>query len=468
MTVVTQLRDAGRLLLDLGLAGRARAVFDRLLELGPEDREAQIGIAECLLLQGEAGDALAILQNLDDDDPTVLRARSTAALEAGDGGAARAALERLQTFTDQAVDPLMLAFSAFLEGDVDLCRAHVETALGQEPKRLAALEWSRRLESLGTSHALLVDLARHHLGRGATMAALDVLDDAANAGDSAGYRTIKAKALILSADFDSALGHLKESIGAYPDDPDLRSELGAVLLILGRTDEAGAELDQVLVGHDPPQSALVRRGQVAVLAEDAEMATRLGDMARSNDPTDPEAWLVSAQAAFLRGHRADGRLLADHAVALNPTDPTNWAETARLIRASDQALADRYAQRALAAVGSNEALEPTPMRAIDAELNHLEGILDGRPEFGHAYADRTLIYEHLAEFERALAFQEAAWRQSPELAADPDSHVQRGMLLAAAGAAIGAAASFGRALTIDSGHGVASEALGALEVLTNG
>lgn len=246
----------------LGLSEKARGDLTQYLERMPGDETARRLLAAVLLRLGDPRQALELLQPLPDDphavsDVRLLTLLADAHTQLGQHATAAALLERLIELGGQQPALFAQLGQARLQsGQGDAALAALSAAWAQSGEArdgllLASLQLGagRPAEALRTLDAVAVRAPDHavvlHLRGGARLAR----------GDTAGARADFERALQLApgllmaavnlARLDAVEGRpadgirrLEQLISANPRDAGLRTDLGRLLLGIGRTDEA--------------------------------------------------------------------------------------------------------------------------------------------------------------------------------------------------------------------------------------
>jgi len=197
------------------------------------------------------------------------------------------------------------------------------------------------------------------------------------------WRAVAAKSIAAYKQGDFAAAF--ESIKGVPDsiaDPSFFTYRAALLLAVGRNDEAGKDIERALSLRANDSAALALQAIIAVAQNDKEKALEAGQKAVTADPKSSSALIAlsyAQQASFnLEGARAS----LQQAVAVNPNDALAWARLAELhMSFADLDDALKAAQKAV---------------AIDPNLSRTQTVL------GFAYLTQVKTTESKKAFERAI------------------------------------------------------------------
>ena len=333
------LLDAGRLALAKADWARARACFERALDL-TESAEALAGLSEAVHFQGEYDRAIE------------LKERAFALYRRRGNRAEAAELARWLAFLHGAVHGNMAAANGWmaraeslLEG-VEECDAHGWLTLDRAPwttdpsereaLATAALAIARRFNDMELEFAALALLGDAYVHSGRVEEGMTLLDEAMAAvtgGEVVGVATVGEiycrllGACERAADFRRA----EQWMGAAADyvvwgdfvPPTCRLHYGGILIATGRWSEAEAELLAAIRTFEAGyramrQSPRVRLAELRVLQGRFEEAERLLEGSESH----PVARRLRATVALARGDVALAEELARMGLELtDPSDP---------------------------------------------------------------------------------------------------------------------------------------------------
>lgn len=310
------------------------------------------------------------------------------------------------------------------------------------PQRRAAQRPAQRKADGGRVETLLAE-GKAALERGDEAAARSAFERALAAEpDNVAAHTYLGVLDDRAGDLDSAEKHFSAAAIAAPFLPSARNNHGAVLLRLGRKQQAAAQFE-VSLKLDPRQpSALVNLAQIhfdAGSAEDLRVALDLFERARTIAP-DAEvarAVLVTALRLGDKGRAATAyRVYAEQLkVAASGTPPTAAARTELARALLEAGLADEAVEESSAAV----ALDPSNVEAV-VTLGRAHLARKDIPAAGRALEsavarglDRAPVYAALADvYEAGGYFENAIPAMRLAIARDPTNeeyYLRYGMLL---------------------------------------
>ena len=176
-----------------------------------------------------------------------------------------------------------------------------------------------------------------------------------------------------------------ESIKGVPDtiaDPSFFTYRAALLLAVGRNDEAGRDIERALSLRADDSAALALQAIIAVAQNDKEKALESGQKAVTADPKSSSALIALSYAQQANFNLEGARASLKQAVEINPNDALAWARLAEL----HMSFADL-----------DDALEAAQKAAaIDPNLSRTQTVL------GFAYLTQVKTTESKQAFERAI------------------------------------------------------------------
>ncbi|MGZ8478508.1 MAG: tetratricopeptide repeat protein, partial [Candidatus Binatia bacterium] len=176
-----------------------------------------------------------------------------------------------------------------------------------------------------------------------------------------------------------------ESIKAVPDsiaDPSFFSYRAALLLAVGRSDEARRDVERALSLRANDSAALALQAIIAVTQNDKDKALDAGQKAVTANPNSSAALIALSYAQQAQFDLTGARASLQQAVAVSPNDALAWARLAEL----HMSFADL-----------NDALEAAQKAtAIDPNLSRTQTVL------GFAYLTQVKTAESKKAFERAI------------------------------------------------------------------
>ena len=181
-----------------------------------------------------------------------------------------------------------------------------------------------------------------------------------------------------------------ESIKGVPDtvaDPSFFSYRAALLLAVGRSDEASRDVERALRLRANDSAALALQAIIAVAQNDKDKALEAGQKAVTANPKSSAALIALSYAQQAQFDLTGARASLQQAVAASPNDALAWARLAEL----HMSFADL-----------DDALEAAQKAAaIDSSLSRTQTVL------GFAYLTQVKTTESKKAFERAIELDQA-------------------------------------------------------------
>jgi putative PEP-CTERM system TPR-repeat lipoprotein len=301
---------------DLAFAARdhagAERIFRRILELRKDDLaalNARLGIARSQIAEGRLEDAIALLNEIlrtAPGDPATNYMRALAAYQLKDYEAARNHAELALRVAEGHPPSLFIAGAAnYALGRYDTALIHLKTYLEKLPGNTAA----RRL------------MAAAQMRLGQAESAVGTLRPVV---EQLGTEDLQLLAMIGAAsaqagDFRSASRYLGRAVAQDPNNPALRSRLGAAQVALGEIAEGLAELEKA-ANLDPEGKADVALIIAHLRLRDYDKAIEAAKRLQEKRPTDPNGFTLAGTAELARGQRETARALYRKALELRPDD----------------------------------------------------------------------------------------------------------------------------------------------------
>ena len=304
-------------LVALGRHAEARAAFERARELGAR-ANADAGIAQTLLGEGDAEGAVAILEPLSAElrHPHVYRLLGRAYRALGRDDAARIALARGRKGTPlQWRDPLQEQKWGYLASYGGRL-VHAESLLRTE-RFAEAIEVLEPMRGGGVDDAaVLAHLSLAYGRSGQLDRAFETLREGfADAPDHFRYHNAIANLHYEQDDAERAIAHLRRSVEIAPEQTWPYERLGALLMQQEHYDDALAALDKALdYGIEEPEKLLYTTALLEGMAERWEPA--IARLQRA----------VGLHAAFTKAYVALGRSLAETGRFKEAREALAWAE----------------------------------------------------------------------------------------------------------------------------------------------
>jgi len=285
----------GVLLLRAGRANEARASFEKAVGLGAGYPAARLGIAQAMLAQGEAKEALAILKVL----------RQAAPEDRG------------------VLSGLARAYSML--GDVEAAREAAEHSRGTSMTLPDRDSVRTRVNSLGISAQARMERARTAMAEGRHEDAVAILQQIVGTfPDSADAHSLLGRELIASGHADAALASLRRAIELDPRQPFPRIDLAHALLKDGMLDEAIVHLR--VADEQAPHIGKAQTLLAIALAEKGllEEAVPHFERAASLDALTVVEWRQYALALGRLERWEEAVKVYWTAVGLDTTDAATW------------------------------------------------------------------------------------------------------------------------------------------------
>ncbi len=436
--------------LALGNLNQAEQHLLALLNERPQDSTGLRLLAETRRRQGQPGDALAALRQIQgaDDDSSLLALRGMLHLEAGQLAESIQFLEQALQTVPEAGLRLQLARAYIAANRREDAVALFEGTLGAETQ-----------QAVDTAAGLIAQARDVQSLEEARAAALDLVAKTPNDA-----QTLTGAALFLHAlgDEDDARELLSRAASADPAFAASNLILAGLALSDGDTERARG-LYQAIVERSPGEfRAWLGLAQIAAAAEARDEARRFARSAAEAAPRALPPQLFLARLALASGESAAARSAVDAALEIDGANPD------ALTLAGMLALQQGQVDSALAQL--QRAAEAEPRRAdrwhilgraqrTAEDLRAAQGSLQRAVEL---VPGNAAFRSDLARVELGLGNTEAAVRLARGLQTDfpsnPDGYLLEGNILAAAGDHFRAAALFDRAYELGPAFEIAAAA----------
>lgn len=291
--------------------------FQSIVELDPNNVDAQGNLGVLLFFSGDSADAVPHLQSAVKLQPGLWKIQALLGLAEGrlnDASASRADLEAAfphlteEKFQLDVGKALIDNYTA--TGDLDKAAATVSALLAARPTDVALLYMSYRLYS---------DLA----GR-------SMLTLALTAPDSAEMHQAMARELARHHDTDAAIANYREAIRINPQLPDLHTELGDLLYHSTERNlqaQAEAEFKVALELNPRDEKAQLSLGMIAQKNADLKSAVADDSHALELDPNDTDACTELGKVLVMMNQQEQAQRMFERAIQI---DPTNYVAHYRL------------------------------------------------------------------------------------------------------------------------------------------
>jgi tetratricopeptide (TPR) repeat protein len=319
---------AGTIELERKNYDEAEHAFREVLQLNRLTSEATVQLARTKLAAGHPADAIALAESA--GRSTEARLTLARALIAdGQIARARAELRDLQTGETKSPEPAILLGSLDLDrGDIPAARAHADRALTLAPASVDALLLSARLALAAEDQPA----AEEYLSR--------VIERAPASFEG---HTLLSQIYAARGDLDRARTTLETLASNAPESAEARTAVGLVLQAAGRDGDARTWYEQAItLQPDEPIAAHRLARMYASDGSNLEAAIRLGRLAATRLPDEPEVRDTLGWAYYKAGRLGLAAAELERAIALNPSDPGFRQHLNEVRRAQAQeAAADR-------------------------------------------------------------------------------------------------------------------------------
>lgn len=206
------------------------------------------------------------------------------------------------------------------------------------------------------------------------------------------------------------LASASDRIGAaYAQDPSNRDAgLGYanLLRMTGKTDQALAVMQQVVIHHPKDQDVLAAYGKAQAAAGDLQAA--LSTISRAQTPDRPDWKLISAEGAILDqlGRPQEARAKYSEALDLAPNEPSilsNMGMSYLLVK--DLRTAEVYLKRAAAQPGADSSVRQNLALVVGLQGRYQEAENIAKQELSPAQAEANIQYL------RAMMSQQGSWKR---------------------------------------------------------
>ena len=335
--------------LDVGDEVTAEAAYRRARDLGAGS-PAIAGLAQIRLLQGQPGQAVALLESVDEQfsHPQLHRLMGEAYRALGREDDARIAFARGKLGRPMEwLDPRQVRKADYIWGFTNQM-AHAGNLLagGQFDGALALLhEWEDRYPD---DPALLTNLGRAYLNQGDLDRAREILSRGVaahssthSAGHSFHYHL--GRLYVRLRDEEKAVFHLEKAAELNPTQPHPFEELGKILLRRGETDDALEAFDMALEKGVPnPETVLNATGIAEAARGRWSEAIERFQRATAANPSFTEAYIHLGRGLGQAGRFDEAREALDWAARLG-THPESVASARRALASREASKPDDQA-----------------------------------------------------------------------------------------------------------------------------
>jgi tetratricopeptide (TPR) repeat protein len=319
---------AGTIELERKNYDEAEHAFREVLQLNRLTSEATVQLARTRLAQGHTADAIALAEAAGaSTDARLTLAR--ALIADGQIARARAELRELQSGEAKSPEPAILLGSLDLDrGDIPAARAQADRALALEPASVNALLLSARLALAAEDQPAAEDYLSRVIAR----------DPASFDG-----HTLLSQIYAARGELDRARATLETLAGNAPQSAEARTAVGLVLQAANRDADARTWYEQAItLQPDEPIAAHRLARLYASDGSNPETAIRLGRIAATRLPDEPEVHDTLGWAYYKAGRLSLAAAELERAIALDPGDSRFREHLNEVRRAQAQeAAADR-------------------------------------------------------------------------------------------------------------------------------
>jgi tetratricopeptide (TPR) repeat protein len=298
---------AGTIELERKNYDEAEHAFREVLQLNRMTSEATVQLARTKLADGHPADAIVLAESA--GPGTEARLTLARALIAdGQIDRARSELRHLQSGQTKSSEPAVLLGSLDLEsGDIPAARAQAIQALTLAPDSVDALLLAARLALAADNQATAEQYLSQVVAR----------DPASFDG-----HTLLSQVYASRGDLERARTTLESLANHAPQSAEARTAVGLVLQAAGHDGEARKWYEQaVALQSDEPIAANKLARIYASDGSDAEAAVRLGRLAATRLPDEPEVHDTLGWAYYKAGKLSLAVPELERAIALDPHDP---------------------------------------------------------------------------------------------------------------------------------------------------
>lgn len=401
---------------DTALAARqfdaAENYYKQILKFRKDDiaaLNAQLGIARAQIAAGKLKDAstrLTQMLKIAPNDPMTNYLRALAAYQSKEYQVAKTHAETVLRNAPNHRPSMFIAGSAnYALGQYEQAHRNLSAFVAAVPNNLEA----RKL------------LAATQMRMGQASSAVGTLRSVADkpGGADAQVLAMIGAASTQAGDNRSAIQYLEKAVAKEPENPNLRTRLGAAQVALGKVSEGVEEL-QKAADLDPQGSADIPLILAHIRAKEYDKALEAAKKLQEKQPNSPNGWTLAGMAEIGRGNDAAAKAAFEHALQIQPDDRNatkNLAELAVGINDFDQArkLYDEFLRRRpgdvefLVLYSQLEARGGRPKES----LARLEEAVRLNPDVDYARLTLARVYLLSGDPAKALTVAQPAQQKNP-------------------------------------------------------
>ncbi len=208
----------------------------------------------------------------------------------------------------------------------------------------------------------------------------------------------------------SELASASQTIGAaYAEDPGNREaglRYATLLRMTGRTDQALAVMQQVVIHHPEDTEVLAAFGKAQAAAGDLQAA--LNTISRAQRPDQPDWKLISAQGAILDqlGRPDEARLKYRAALDISPNEPSVLSNLGMsYLLTKDLRTAEVYLKKAVDLPGADSRVRQNLALVVGLQGRYQEAENIARQELSSEQAEANIAYL------RTMMSQQGSWKK---------------------------------------------------------
>ncbi len=305
----------------------ALASLEKIVAENPSQHRAAVLLTMLYSRTGRAEEAMATANQLLERwprEPTYLNLRGSLYMSAGDFASARADFETAEDIASHYVPAqLNLAKISVMEGDLDAAVERYQRVLDVNPRETIALR----------------SLARVAVARGDINKAIAYTEEVRAIGSGNVGVSVDLVALYLEAgEYQTARDLGLRLVADYPESSEAIEVLALVEMAMENTSSAREVLRRVARFNNLPIPRLLRIAQLQLSIEDYRGAERTLEKAREQDPESTSAITSLVRLDLLLGREERALQRAQEVMDARPGDTLGWTLTGDVLVAMEQYL----------------------------------------------------------------------------------------------------------------------------------
>lgn len=206
-------------------------------------------------------------------------------------------------------------------------------------------------------------------------------------------------------ELSAAAGRIGQAYAQNPNDKTAGLNYANLLRMTGKTDQALAVMQQVVIRHPTDNEALAAYGKAQAAAGQLDAA--LQTISRAERPDLPDWRLKSAQGAILDqlGRSEEARLKYREALDLKPNEPSVLSNLGMsYVLTKDLRTAETYLRKAVAQPNADSSVRQNLALVVGLQGRYAEAEQIARQELSPAQAEANVKYL------RSMMSQNATWK----------------------------------------------------------